>query len=940
MSESINSREYWNGRFEEDWDSKSGREQSTFFSQLALGHFPSWFVNEVNRTRSSICDWGCAEGDGTALLADFLPEAELIGVDFAEAGIRKASASYPHLAFVCSDWLDPSSTHDKIYDVVFSSNTLEHFGDPWEVLARISKYCARMIVLLIPFQEKERIDEHFYAFEFHNIRLAISGDFYLAYSRIIESGEYTPTYWRGRQLLLIFLRLGDALWSSITLDNTVMETSFDDRRLVVASQRAAEAEAQNECLTQELNARRQELEAQKELLAQELEAQRQDAEAQNDSLARELTTQRREAEAQKESFARELNTQRRELEAQKESLAQELKARRRELEAYKKSLAQELRRARETVEEIMSSKSWRATRPLRWAAERVGRARVALRSNNLPVVAPVSRPHADTERPLPAKRIPPTRRQQRRVAAIMDTFTLACFEPECELVQFRPDNWEEILSSSPPDFLFVESAWNGNDGAWQYRVAEYAAPPGRELLDLLEWCRKIGIPTVFWNKEDPPHFDDFVKTACQFDWIFTTDQNCIPRYRKRCGHERVFALPFAAQPKIHNPVLTDPRNDKVCFAGTYYGDRFDARKGAMDVLLRAALDFPLDIYDRMHGAIGPGTENYRFPDEFLPYIVGRLEYKQMVDAYKRYRVFLNVNSVSDSETMFSRRVFELLACGTPVVSTESLGIRKLFPGIVPIARDTEEARAAIAELLTDDQSWRRRSALGIRRVMEAHTYTHRLDQVCETIGFRMAASRHKRLTLAVLPGPKPRATASQLVMQTCRPDRILLVRNQYAEALEEALRHADSAISAQVVDNLPGAVEQQAGGVVGFIDGNHSYGNGYVQDALLALDYARANSTSMIAYFKLADTGGVDYVSDLGEANVLSKRVKRACFVCRADNLSQSLLSGIFSTEELELEEDCYARSPFEFLAGAALEPGDTRMASITLEEPGGVAQT
>jgi spore maturation protein CgeB len=538
------------------------------------------------------------------------------------------------------------------------------------------------------------------------------------------------------------------------------------------------------------------------------------------------------------------------------------------------------------------------------------------------------------------KRTPPTLLKELRVAAIMDTFTLACFEPECDLVQFRPDNWQEVLSSSPPDFLFVESAWNGNDGSWQYRVAECAAPPGRELFDLLAWCRKTGIPTVFWNKEDPPHFDDFVKTACQFDWIFTTDANCVARYRERCGHERVFALPFAAQPEIHNPVLTGARNDKVCFAGTYYGDRFDARKGAMDVLLRPALDFPFDIYDRMHGAVGPGTESYRFPEEFVPHVVGRLEYEDMVKAYKRYRAFLNVNSVSDSETMFSRRVFELLACGTPVVSTESLGIRKLFPGIVPIARDTEEARAAIAELLTDTRSWRRRSALGIRRVMQAHTYSDRLLQVCETIGFRMQPPRQQRVTLAVFPGPKPEATSSQLMAQTRRPDQILLVRNPYAAALEEALRRSDSGVSIRIVDDLSGAIAQEAGVVVAFVDGNHTYGAGYLDDALLALDYAGTNSTSMTAHFKLAEDNRVDYVTDLGDANILSKRVKRACFVCRADALSQSLLASILSTEVLELEEDCYARSPFEFVEGAPIDLNDERMVSITLEETGGVAQT
>jgi spore maturation protein CgeB len=521
-----------------------------------------------------------------------------------------------------------------------------------------------------------------------------------------------------------------------------------------------------------------------------------------------------------------------------------------------------------------------------------------------------------------------------RVASIMDAFTDACFAPECELVRVRPDNWQAVLSESAPDLLLVESAWRGNDGSWQYRVAEYAAPPGRELPQLLDWCRRMGIPTVFWNKEDPPHFDDFIESACRFDWVFTTDANCVPRYRQRCGHDRVSTLPFAAQPTIHHPVLADRRNDKICFAGAYYGGRFDARRRAMEILLRPALAFDLDIYDRMHGAVGPGTENYRFPDEYRPHIVGRLDYQEMVEAYRRYRAFLNVNSVTDSETMFSRRVFELLACGTPVVSTESLGIRRLFPGIVPIATTPAEARAAITEVLTDDRSWRRRSALGIRRVMRAHTYAHRLRQICETVGMQMDPPSRPRLVLVVLAGSDPEWTAAQLAAQTMAPDRILLLANAHAGALERSLEGAGLGVPAAVVDRFSEAAAAEAGSLVSFIDGRHTYGPGYLEDALLALSYSGYRSTSMTAHFRLSRAGAVEYDERGGIANVPDRRVRGACLVCPMADCPSDVGDSVFSREELLLQHDCFARGPFEFLAGVSLAPDDERMEEIRLEEP------
>ena len=41
---------------------------------------------------------------------------------------------------------------------------------------------------------------------------------------------------------------------------------------------------------------------------------------------------------------------------------------------------------------------------------------------------------------------------------------------------------------------------------------------------------------MFWNKEDPPNFEHFVQTAKLFDFIFTTDESCVPRYQAVTPH--------------------------------------------------------------------------------------------------------------------------------------------------------------------------------------------------------------------------------------------------------------------------------------------------------------------------------------------------------------------------------------------------------------------
>lgn len=322
------------------------------------------------------------------------------------------------------------------------------------------------------------------------------------------------------------------------------------------------------------------------------------------------------------------------------------------------------------------------------------------------------------------------------VIGIMDEFTTGCFEQDVNLIQPRPDNWYALAEKYRPEFFFIESAWKGNYGSWQYRVADYANKPGQEVAHICQYAREKGIPTLFWNKEDPVHHQKFMCSAKLVDHIFTTDANMKDSYQAKTGNPNVHALPFAAQPALHKPAPLAGRKPRACFAGSWYGNRHAERGEAMRWLLQAANRHGLDIFDRNHG-----TGIFPFPEEYQAGIKGSLPYKELCDEYSRYRVFLNVNSVTDSPTMFSRRVFELMACGTPVVSTYAKGIENLFESdAVWLVHSQEEADEALRTLMTDDAEWRRRSLAGIREVFAKHTYAHRLNDIFDRLGIetRMA----------------------------------------------------------------------------------------------------------------------------------------------------------------------------------------------------------
>jgi hypothetical protein len=97
--------------------------------------------------------------------------------------------------------------------------------------------------------------------------------------------------------------------------------------------------------------------------------------------------------------------------------------------------------------------------------------------------------------------------------------------------------------------------------------------------------------------------------------------------------------------------------------------------------------------------------------------------------------------------MFSRRIFELLACGTPVISTVALGVEETFgKDIVWTVKNKREAKKALETLMNDPLEWRIRSLRGIRSVFNNHTYTHRNEQILNTL-FSDASVKSKNCLL-------------------------------------------------------------------------------------------------------------------------------------------------------------------------------------------------
>lgn len=198
---SVNSKEYWENRFSEnDWNKYEGDKQSKFFSQVAVNAFPEWFKEELHQNQWDILDVGCAEGDGTAVLARNFPSCHIVGMDFSDFAIQRAKAKVPNCDFITGD----ATAQIEPVDVVFSSNTLEHLNNPRRVLENFCQSSQKYTVLLLPFEDHLGIKEHinifvrsFFPVKIHNC--------YLKFYTVIDCTHMEPTYWPGKQILLIYV---------------------------------------------------------------------------------------------------------------------------------------------------------------------------------------------------------------------------------------------------------------------------------------------------------------------------------------------------------------------------------------------------------------------------------------------------------------------------------------------------------------------------------------------------------------------------------------------------------------------------------------------------------------------------------------------------------------------------------------------------------------
>jgi spore maturation protein CgeB len=530
-----------------------------------------------------------------------------------------------------------------------------------------------------------------------------------------------------------------------------------------------------------------------------------------------------------------------------------------------------------------------------------------------------------------------------KIACIMDEFTYECFKYESNFILLKIESWSDTLIREKIELLLVESAWKGNNKEWQYKISDLHIRKDKTLKEVTEYCQANNIPTVFWNKEDPFNFEHFIEAASYFDYIFTSDSAIVPRYKEILGHDRIYSLPFAAQPAIHNPVDKDKeKNGEIAFAGSWYNHKYSERRKDLQLLLDLAIPYGLHIYDRMNRH---KNTNYHFPEDYKSYIQGYLPYQEILKKYKQYKVFINVNTVKNSTTMLARRVFELLACGTPLISNYSLAIQNYLPGLVKIYESRTDMERYLQELLKDKEIRDRLSLLGQREVFNRHTYTHRLESIFDFAGlpYKKRALPQVMIIATISKGSTIKHIINNFSRQKYPHKELVLFLNDQEISQEEWQKTNDNNVKVLRLDEK-GDMGKHANYLldksdyeyIARFDENAYYAADFLSDLMFAFKYTDASVVGKASYYTCNDADNFLHVKNEGRENSYTDSLCKSTVIVKKDLLAPLILAEILQENKVDLfcqEKSIkfYSTDRFNFVENFFIKYTDTTIANECL---------
>ncbi len=254
-------------------------------------------------------------------------------------------------------------------------------------------------------------------------------------------------------------------------------------------------------------------------------------------------------------------------------------------------------------------------------------------------------------------------------------------------------------------------------------------------VKVLNYCQSKGILKIFWFMEDYKLFTYWKEFAPFYDFYFTIQKDEFFNELKKIGVKNYYYLPVAAEPSVHKPLELTEEEKKyygstISFVGAGYYNR--------RMFFRNLIDYDFKIW-------GSDWEGEVILKDLIQENGRRITPEEYVKIFNASLINLNLHSstylpgVDLNGDFVNPRTFEIAATN----SIQIVDRRKYLPELfkeneeILVFSDINELKNIINDIIKNPSKYREVAERGYKRVINEHTYEHRIIEIFNKIGFQL-----------------------------------------------------------------------------------------------------------------------------------------------------------------------------------------------------------
>lgn len=255
-------------------------------------------------------------------------------------------------------------------------------------------------------------------------------------------------------------------------------------------------------------------------------------------------------------------------------------------------------------------------------------------------------------------------------------------------------------------------------------------------ITVINWLKTQQIKTAVWFTEDPYYMDQTAELSQIYDFVFTIDSAAQEFYKKN-GNKNTYQLPLATEPEVFKPIenIGNQFRSDICIIGFPYPDRIQYIQ-----LLLQNTNYNITVVGKWKKAMSPFHNHPRLfiYDKWVePSVVANFYNGAQIvlNTHRPFNLKQNKNQLGIKGKTINNRTYDVAACGSFQLIEYKIDLPNHFIENEEIVSfKSEQELLEKVDYYMQCEVERDRIATNARkRVLENHTFKHRLDKMLTII---------------------------------------------------------------------------------------------------------------------------------------------------------------------------------------------------------------